>query len=172
MQLPALHIMFTNPIRILLISIVSGCTASAQSSYAPITSAERLHWLVNENSGATGVLEDVVVAVEDTRENSLREAGLGSLWGEDPPDAHTAGMPLVSRIGHVVKMIFLAQNHADNTIPACAHLLAIPGSSFAANSWMPDSQATVHAAAFRSGLWVREPHGRECLEGIPVAPLA
>jgi hypothetical protein len=170
--------MFIHRIRILLISIVFGCAASAQSSYSPITSAERLRWLVHENFGAAGVLEDVVVAAEDTRENSPREygthwsgegkrfgiitanygvntameAGLGSLWGEDPRYTRTAGMPFASRLGHVVRMTFLAHDQAGNTIPAYARLLAIPGGSFAANSWMPDSQATVREAVFRTGL--------------------
>jgi hypothetical protein len=161
-----------------LISIAFSCLAFAQSAYSPITATERAHWLAHENFAPAGVLEDVAIAAESTRKDSppeygthwagfgkrfgivtanygvttTMEAGLGSLWGEDPRYTRTEGRPFVSRVGQVVKMTFLAYNRAGKTIPAYARLLAIPGGSFAANAWMPDSQAAPHDAALRTGM--------------------
>lgn len=175
---PGLYTMLVSSINVLLISISFGCIAFAQSPYGPVTSAERLRWLASENFSPVGVLEDVAVAAESTRENSPREygthwagfgkrfgvvtanygvttameAGLGSLWGEDPRYKRSEGLAFPSRVARVVKMTFLARNRAGNTVPAYARLLAIPAGSFAANAWMPDTQATFHDAILRTGL--------------------
>jgi len=166
-------------INILLISITFGCIAFAQSAYTPITGSERVRWLTRQNFAPAGVLEDVVIAVDSTRETSpleygtlwtgfgkrfgmttanyavatTMEAGLGSLWREDPRYTRTEeGTPFGSRLGQVVRMTFLAHNHAGRMVPAYARLAALPGANFAANAWMPDSQATLSDAALRTGL--------------------
>ncbi|HXE63102.1 MAG TPA: hypothetical protein VN519_06150 [Bryobacteraceae bacterium] len=170
--------MLIRSINAFLISIAFVCIASAQNAYSPITGSERVRWLAGQNFGPAGVLEDVGIAAESTRVNSPREygthwtgfekrfgmitanygvtttmeAGLGSLWGEDPRYARSEGRPFINRLGRVVKLTFLAHNRAGNTVPAYARLLAIPGASFAANAWMPDSQATLSDAALRTGL--------------------
>jgi hypothetical protein len=161
-----------------LIAVACGSALLAQSTVTPITAEERLHWLMRENLAPAALLEDVVIAAEDTRVNSpkeygphwegfgkrvgivsanygvrtVMEAGLGSFWGEDPRYRRTEGQPLVSRLGHVVKMTFFACNRAGNEVPAYARFLAIPGSNFLANTWMPDSQATLSDAAVRTGM--------------------
>jgi hypothetical protein len=150
----------------------------AQNVIPPITAEQRLHWLLRENIAPTALLEDVVVAAEDTRINSpkeygphwegfgkrvglvtanygvqsVMEASLGSIWGEDPRYDRAEGQPFATRLGHVVKMTFLARNRAGNLVPAYARFIAIPGASFLANQWMPNSQATLGDAAVRSGL--------------------
>jgi hypothetical protein len=144
----------------------------------PISAAVRLHWLARQNLSPAALLENVALGAEETLTNSPREygphwegygkrvgmitanygvktvmeAGLGSIWGEDPRYNRTEGQPFGSRLGHVVKMTFLARNRAGNTMPAYARFLAIPGSSFLENEWMPDSEATVNQAAVRTGL--------------------
>jgi hypothetical protein len=80
------------------------------------------------------------------------EVSLGSIWGEDPRYDRTEGKPFANRLGHVVQMTFFARNRSGNTVPAYARLLAIPGSNFLANTWMPDSQADSGDAAIRTGL--------------------
>jgi hypothetical protein len=161
-----------------LIAIVCGSALLAQSAVPPITAEQRLHWLLRENLAPTALLEDVVIAAEDTRVNSpkeygphwegfgkrvgiisanygvrtVMEAGLGSIWGEDPRYVRTEGQPFASRLGHVVKMTFFAYNRAGKEVPAYARFLAIPGGNFLANTWMPDSQATLSDAAVRTGM--------------------
>jgi hypothetical protein len=144
----------------------------------PITAEQRLQWLVRENLAPPVLLENLVIGAEDTRVNSPKEYGphwegfgkrvgiimanygvktvmedsLGSIWGEDPRYERTEGEPFSARLGHVIKMTFMARNRAGNTVPAYARLLAIPGSSFLANTWMPDSEATAGDAAVRAGM--------------------
>jgi len=145
---------------------------------SPMTGGERVHWLAHQNLSPLALLEDVAIGGEETWVNSPKEygphwqgfgervgmtaanygvkttmeAGLGSIWGEDPRYDRTEGEKFPARLGHVVKMTFMARNREGNTMPAYARFLAIPGSSFLANTWMPDSQATVSDAAVRTGL--------------------
>jgi hypothetical protein len=83
---------------------------------------------------------------------SVMEAGLGSIWGEDPRYDRTEGQALPTRLGHVIKMTFLARNRNGEIMPAYSRYLAIPGSSFLSNEWRPDSEATLGNAAVRTGL--------------------
>ena len=83
---------------------------------------------------------------------TVMEAGFGSLWGEDPRYQRTEGKGFGGRLGHVVKMTFFARNRAGDEVPAYARFIAIPGSNFLANTWMPDSEATLGDAALRTGL--------------------
>ena len=48
-------------------------------------------------------------------------------------------------------MTFFARDRAGNIIPAYARFLAIPGGSFLANTWMPNSQSSPSDAAVRTG---------------------
>ena len=170
--------MLIRSITAISISLTFGCVAFAQTAYVPFTPTERLHWLVNQNLAPTALLEDVATAAASTMTNSPREygshwegfgkrvgmvtanygvstvmeAGLGSIWGEDPRYTRTQGESFQNRLGHVVKMTFFARNHTGNTVPAYARLVAIPGSSFLANTWTPDSQATIGNAVFSTGL--------------------
>lgn len=84
--------------------------------------------------------------------SNLMEAGIGSLWGEDPRYIPLAGGSFGLRLGHAVKMTFLAQNRDQGVGPAYARLIAIPGSNFLSNTWRPDSDSTLSAASVRTGL--------------------
>ena len=80
------------------------------------------------------------------------EAGLGAIWGEDPRYVRASGEGFGGRLGHVVKMAFLAQNRDGHTMPAFARYAAITGSSYLSNTWRVDSDATVGRATIRVGL--------------------
>jgi hypothetical protein len=67
------------------------------------------------------------------------EAGLGSLWGEDPRYSRAKGQPFKGRVEHIVRMTFLAKNREGGTMPAYARLVAIPANNFLSNTWRPDS---------------------------------
>ena len=150
----------------------------AQFVNPPIDAHSRLHWLLVENLGVGALLDDVGVGAADTAFNtpkeyqahwsgfgkrtgmiaanygvkSTMEAGLGSIWGEDPRYFRTEGLKFGGRLKYVVEMTFLARNRAGNIMPAYSRYLAIPGSSFLSNEWQPTSQATANEALIRTGL--------------------
>lgn len=143
-----------------------------------IDAHERLQWLFVENLGAGSVGDDVAVAAVDTFFNSpkeytshwsgfgertgmiaanygvksVMEAGLGSMWGEDPRYFRTTGMSKKSRVAYVIKATFLARDRAGNPMPAYSRFVAFPASSFLSNAWQPKSEATLTDAVVRVGL--------------------
>jgi hypothetical protein len=84
--------------------------------------------------------------------SNVMEAGLGAIWGENPRYIRAAGAPFGNRIGHIVKMTFLAQNRDGKSRPAYARYIAIPGNNFLSNTWRADSEATVSRASLRTAL--------------------
>jgi hypothetical protein len=143
-----------------------------------IDAHERLHWLYVENLGVGSVLDDIGVGAAETLINSpkeyethwsgfgervgmvtanygvksVMELSLGSIWGEDPRYFPTTGLTVKNRMAYVIRMTFLARNASGNTMPAYSRYLAIPGSSFLSNEWLPTSQATVNQALVRTAL--------------------
>jgi len=87
------------------------------------------------------------VAVSNTM-----EAGLGAVWGEDPRYLRAADQSFSHRIGHVVKMTFMAPNRDGRIVPAYARYAAIGGSNALSNAWRADSDATVDHTVIRIGL--------------------
>jgi hypothetical protein len=83
--------------------------------------------------------------------NSL-EAGLGSLWGEDPRYFRAAGQPLAKRLGHVFTSAFVARHAAGDTRPAYARYIAVSSTSFLSDTWRPPSQRSAADAGVRIGL--------------------
>jgi len=84
--------------------------------------------------------------------SNVMEAGLGAVWGEDPRYNRDAGAPFVNRLGHTMKMTFMAQNRDGSVMPAYARLMAIPGSNFLSNTWRAPGDDNVDRAAIRTGL--------------------
>jgi hypothetical protein len=81
----------------------------------------------------------------------VMEASLGALWGEDPRYFRKEGEPTIKRIGHVVRMTFLAKNREGHYMPAYARYTAIVGGNFLSNTWRPDSDASPSDAVVRIG---------------------
>ena len=149
-----------------------------KGDYSPINAQERFDWIVKSTVGPKDLAAGVVVAgwstwLNNPREygphwegyakryglrltvggtSNLMEAGLGSLWGEDPRYFRATGQPLGRRFAHVFGGVFIAHNRDGNATPAYARYLAVPGASFLSNTWRPDSQATAADAALRIGL--------------------
>ena len=82
--------------------------------------------------------------------SNAMEAGLGSLWGEDPRYFRDAHGPIKARIGHAVLTTFTARNREGKSMPAYARYIAIPGNNFLSNTWRADSEANAKSAAIRS----------------------
>jgi len=162
-----------------LIPAVLATAALAQPS-EPLTATGRLKWFAVSTVGPASLAGGLFSAGWGTLYNSPREYGphwegfgkrygmrltgvstgnameasLGAIWGEDPRYVRANGAPLKNRIGHIVKMTFLARNREGGTMPAYARLMAIPGNNFLSNTWRPDSEATYSRAAFRTGMGV------------------
>jgi hypothetical protein len=143
----------------------------------PIDAAARVKWLASQNLAPTAILEDIAISAILTGTNTpeeygphwegfgkrvglaaadfgvltVMEAGLGSLWGEDPRYERTVGQSFKSRLGHVIKMTFMANNKDGSLRPAYARYLALSGGSFLENAWTPDSQSSTGDAIQRAG---------------------
>ncbi len=167
---PALHC--------LLLTVAVSTAGLAQTPNPPIDGNVRLHWLADENLAPGALAENVAIGAVQTWSNSPKEygphwsgfgtrtgmitanyavkstmeAGLGSLWHEDPRYDPTDGLRLKGRLGHVIAMTFLARNRDGKTMPAWSRFIAIPGSNFLTNTWRPQSEATVSEALVRTGL--------------------
>lgn len=81
--------------------------------------------------------------------SNAMEASIGTLWGEDPRYKRSLSESFGGRVGHVVKMTFVAENRRGHLIPAYARYAAISGSNFISNAWRADSEATVGSASVR-----------------------
>jgi len=86
------------------------------------------------------------VAVSNTMESSL-----GAVWGEDPRYFRAEGQPFRQRVGHVVKMTFMASDKDGRIVPAYARYAAISGSNALSNAWRADSDVTFDRTAIRIG---------------------
>lgn len=154
----------------------SASSPDAPSNYVAITSQQRFHWFVTSTVGPTSLAAGLFSAGFGTARNTPKEygphwegygkryamrftgiatgnameAGLGSLWGEDPRYFRDPGRPIKARIGHAMKATFFAHDREGNVMPAYARYIAIPGNNFLSNAWRADSEANSHSAAVRT----------------------
>jgi hypothetical protein len=80
------------------------------------------------------------------------EAEFGAIWGEDPRYIRDAGAPFGHRLGHTVKMTFMAENRDGKETLAYARFIAIPGSNFISNAWRAPGDDSAGNAAVRTGI--------------------
>lgn len=152
--------------------------SSPDTGYQPPSAGDRLRWFALSTIGPTSDAGGVVSAAWGTLFNTTHEygthwggfgkrygmrltgiavgnameAGLGALWGEDPRYVRTEEMPFRNRIGHIIKMTFLATNENGRAMPAYACYIAIPGNNFLSDTWRAPSDATLGRAGLRTGL--------------------
>jgi hypothetical protein len=84
--------------------------------------------------------------------SNAMEASVGAIWGEDPRYLRSQSDSFGSRVGHVVKMTFAAENRRGRLMPAYARYIAISGNNFLSNAWRADTEATVGNASLRTVL--------------------
>jgi hypothetical protein len=144
----------------------------------PITNVGRVKWAIQSTVGPASLFGGLISAGWGTEFNqpheygthwdgfgkrygmrltgiatsNVMEAGLGSIWGEDPRYHRAEGASFRARIGHVVKFTFLAKNRDGETVPAYARFAGIAGSNFLSNTWRADSEANDSHAVTRIGL--------------------
>ena len=76
------------------------------------------------------------------------EAGLGSLWGEDPRYFRATGEPVKGRIKNIIVLTFMARRDAT-LAPAYARYAGNVGNNLLSNTWRADSEATATNAGLR-----------------------
>jgi len=149
---------------------------ATSSSDQPITAKQRADWFALETGGPESIAGGLISAGWGTLFNkpseygthwegfgerygmrltgvavsNAMEAGIGGIWGEDPRYKRSQSESFKGRIGHVVKMTFLAENRQNRLMPAYARYIAISGSNFLSNTWRADSEATVGDASLRT----------------------
>jgi hypothetical protein len=156
----------------------NAASSSSSDARQPITAQQRIDWVVQGTIGPASFAGELVSAGWDTVFNTPKiygthwegfgdrlgmsvagnavsntmEAGLGAIWGEDPRYNRDLGAPFGHRVGHVVKMTFMAENRDGRVMPAYARFIAIPGSNFLSNAWRAPGDDTAGDAAVRTGL--------------------
>jgi hypothetical protein len=150
---------------------------SAQAPYQPISGAQRIQWATSATFGPASLLLGTLTAGIGTgrdqpveygphwdgfaKRYGMRftgvaasntiEAGLGSLWGEDPRYVRNQNLPFKRRLGNVFVLSFTAHNRHGKLMPAYARYIAIPGNNFLSNTWRVSSASTTSAALARTG---------------------
>lgn len=151
---------------------------SSSSAPEPITAKERAKWALEGTFGPASLTGGIISAGWGTLLNRPREygphwdgfgdrygmrltgiatsnameAGLGAIWGEDPRYVRASGENFGGRLGHAVKMAFVAQNKNGRLMPAYARYAAITGNNYLSNTWRADSEATLSRASVRVGI--------------------
>jgi hypothetical protein len=88
-----------------------------------------------------GFAERYGVSVSTNAVSNAMEAGLGTIWGEDPRYWRDGpGVSLKSRLGHVVTWTVVARNRNGELRPAYARFIALSSSSFISNAWREPSE--------------------------------
>jgi hypothetical protein len=153
----------------------SGTASKQQEPYQPITGHERLRWVVKSTIGARTLSAGLFTAgfgtgldrpkeygphwdgfgkrygmrLTGVATGNAMEAGLGSLWGEDPRYFRATGEPVKGRIKNVIVMTFMARRGDATLAPAYARYAGNVGNNFLSNTWRADSEATASNACLR-----------------------
>jgi hypothetical protein len=159
-------------------SSVSPSAYSSSDEYRSITAKERIQWVLKGTFGPASLAAQTIGAGFGTLENNPKvygthwqgfgdrygiglsglavqntlEAGIGAAWGEDPRYRRDAGASFGHRVGHVVRMTFMAQDRNGGEMLAYARFIAIPGGNFISNAWRGPGDDNVNRAMVRTGL--------------------
>ena len=150
-------------------------------AYVPITTAERVHWIVDGTVGPqslfiVGPLSAAWQTAWNTPEEWGRgwsgfgkryaqreadvaisntiEGGLGALWGEDPRYIPSARKGIWPRARYALKTSVLAQGRDGRLRPAWARYAGNTLNNVIENAWLPPSQTTAAQTALRSGMGI------------------
>jgi hypothetical protein len=159
-------------------SSVNPARSSSSDEYHPITAKERVQWVLRGTFGPASLAAQTIGAGWGTLENSPKvygthwegfgdrygiglsglavqntlEAGIGAAWGEDPRYKRDEGASFGHRVGHVVRMTFMAEDRNGGEMLAYARFIAIPGGNFVSNAWRGPGDDNVDRAMVRTGL--------------------
>lgn len=156
----------------------SSSASTRNGDVSPISAKERINWVIKGTIGPESLAAGLFSAAWGTgfdepkiygphwdgygkrygmrftgiATSDAMEAGLGTVWGEDPRYRRDADAPFVNRLGHAAKMTFFANNRDGGVRIAYARFIAIPGSNFLSNAWRAPGDDTAGNAAVRVGL--------------------
>ena len=146
------------------------------SPYSPVTPRQRLRWFITNTIGPPHLVGGLFTsafgtAVDRPKEygpswggfgdrfgmrltgittSNAMEAGIGSLWEEDPRYFRIPDEPFKSRLRNVVKQTFRARRNDGSFGPAYARFVAVTGSNFLSNTWRVESESNTHDALIRT----------------------
>jgi hypothetical protein len=150
-------------------------------AYVPITSAERIHWIVDGTVGPqslfivgplsaawqtawntpeewgqgwSGVGKRYAQREADVAISNTIEAGLGALWGEEPRYIPSARKGIWPRARYALKTSVLSQGRDGRLRPAWARYAGNTLNNVIENAWLPPSQTTAAQTALRSGMGI------------------
>jgi hypothetical protein len=144
--------------------------------YVPITGNQRVEWIVDSTLGPTSLLGGIFSAgigtgLDRPKEygphwdgfadrygmrltgvytGNVIEAGFGAMWGEDPRYFRAGEGSIGHRIGHIVKLTFLARYSDGHYGPAYARYIGITGNNFMSNTWRQPSEANDEDSMLRT----------------------
>jgi hypothetical protein len=146
-------------------------------SYTPITGKERVGWIVSGTIGMQSLLVIGPLAagwntalntpsewgqtwsgfgkryaqrLADVAISSTIEGGLGALWGEDPRYIPSGKKGIWPRARYAVKTVVIAPRPDGSFKPAWGRYAGNVFNNIIENSWLPPSQTTASATAWRS----------------------
>jgi hypothetical protein len=148
----------------------------ATQAYQPVTSSERVSWLVKTTASPGSLSVQILPSMWDTRRGSPSqwernwkglsrryadaeavsaisnglEAGFGGLWGEDPRFFRSGRRGLWSRVGYAAKTAVMAPRRDGHLAPAWGRYIGSAGSAVVQNAWLPRSAVTPGQTARRS----------------------
>jgi hypothetical protein len=143
--------------------------------YVPPTVAERVHWVVQGTASIPVIGVNAIDSAWSTRVNwpeewgrgpkgfarrfadetaygtisDAIEAGVGTLWGEDPRYQRAAPGSHWRRVRHALTATVLAPRRDGRTAPAWGRFGAIAAATEIQNTWLPPSARTPGAVAWR-----------------------
>jgi hypothetical protein len=150
-------------------------------AYVPITPGQRVSWIVNGTIGPeslfiigplaaawqtafnqpeewgrgwSGFGKRYLQREADVAISNTIEAGLGSLWGEEPRYIPSARKGIWPRARYALKTSVLAQGRDGRLRPAWARYAGNTLNNLIENSWLPPSQTTATQTAVRSGMGI------------------
>ena len=144
--------------------------------YKPVTGQQRLNWFARSTAGPTSLLlagplsAAFGTALDRPHEygphwegfgkrygmrltgiatGNAIEAGLGSLWGEDPRYFHSRNHVFGQRVKYVMKTTFMAPNRDGRWQLAYARYAGNVGNNFLSNTWRSRDENGPDDAALR-----------------------
>ena len=87
----------------------------------------------------------------DVAISNTLEAGLGSLWGEEPRYILSHRRGVWPRARYAIKTVFLAQRRDGHLAPAWGRYVANTVNNVIENAWLPPSVTTSQGTVVRSG---------------------
>jgi len=156
----------------------TGFTQALDNQPAPITGTERVHWAIRSTVGPKSLVVGVFSSAWDTAVNvpeeygphwsgfakrygirltgigatNTIEAGLGSLWNEDPRYVRSGKGTLLDHVKYAGRMTFEAERADGSLALAYVWFIVVPSANFISNSWRAHSDRSVGDALVRTAL--------------------